>query len=83
MVYRPCLWQVSRSEQSWERAELTSEHMALQVLRMQVGFVAVWTRKFSVGVFGRDGRVSGRSVCVFGRDGSSSGRTWQYASSSL
>jgi hypothetical protein len=72
-----------RKKKKKKKFGLTSQHMPLQVLGMQVGFVAIWTRKFPIGVFRGDRCVSGRAIRVFGRHSGSSRRTGQYTSSSL
>lgn len=51
-------------------SRLTSQQMTLKVLGVQVGFVAVRTRKFPFSILGRDGGVFGRAIDTVGHWGS-------------
>lgn len=57
-------------------SKLTSEHVALQVLRVEVGLGAVGARELSIGILLRNGVAFGRTVEAILHDGWSSWRTW-------
>lgn len=70
-----CLWYCQYEEMlCW--GILTSQHVPLQMLRMEVCFGAIGARKLAVGIFLWNGIALGRTIEAVLHNGRTSWRTW-------
>jgi hypothetical protein len=66
-----------------KEAKLTAQQMTLQVLRVQVGFVAVRARKLAIGILGGNGGALCGAIDTVGHRGRAARNTRQNATAAL